>query len=519
MFGNYSESFEPSGSGYGAALDRFGNALPSETAQGHEFGVKFLSPDNRVTTTLSCFDITRQNVASADPDPAFPFASVAAGEQNSTGFEFEIMGEVLPNLTLQASYAYIDAAYTRDNTIRSGNHLFGVPEHGASFWARYDFEGGALDGFGVGAGLRYVGERLSGSLIIFIEDIARWENGDILFPKDAPEQIDIQPEQVDLWIQSALDTYPQVEHVEVIEYPDAGHIPATVPTLISHIETEDGVHKHFLIGVHPDTDQLTGATVLEDGIWVTLVFFHFSLLIPFGFEGVCWSTLFAFVSVVTGLVLWWPKAAWRHWKNALRFPTGWRGKTQQLRLHNAAGIYLLIRMTVALFTGLYIVKAHWFDPAFSLFSEDRSVPFEMEEESEHDHDHEHVPPKVTPGEALAIARRDHPVLILRQIMPAVEAGKPHFVSLMPQGWDPRKGHTQLWIDSETGSLLSGWKGEEASGLETPKSSAVAWYEDMGLGRFGEFLVFLSGLSLPILYVSGILLWRKRVGGRKRKSEG
>jgi len=170
VFGNYSESFEPSGSGYGAALDRFGDPLPPETAQGHEFGVKFLSPDNRVSTTLSYFDITRQNVANPDPDPAFPFASVAAGEQNSTGFEFEIIGEVLPNLSLQSSYAYIDAAYTQDNTFPAGNRLFGVPEHSASFWARYDFEGGALDGFGVGAGVRYVGERPGGDFNTVILD-------------------------------------------------------------------------------------------------------------------------------------------------------------------------------------------------------------------------------------------------------------------------------------------------------------------------------------------------------------
>ncbi|NLT69321.1 MAG: PepSY domain-containing protein, partial [Verrucomicrobiaceae bacterium] len=113
------------------------------------------------------------------------------------------------------------------------------------------------------------------------------------------------------------------------------------------------------------------------------------------------------------------------------------------------------------------------------------------------------------------AKREHPGLILRQMMPAVEEGKKHFVSLMPPDWDPRKGHTQLWIDSDTGEFAGGWKGEEASALETLKTSSVAWHEDMGLGWFGEVLIFLSGLVLPILYVSGIVLWRKRVAGKKR----
>lgn len=359
---------------------------------------------------------------------------------------------------------------------------------------------------------------LSGSLLIFIEDIAKWEDGDILFPENAPEQIDIQPEQVDLWIAKALDTYEEVEHVEAIEYPDAGHVPATVPTLISHITTKDGAHKHFLIGVNPETNELTGATVLEDGIWVLLVFFHFSLLVPFGMEGVCWATLLAFISCITGLILWWPRATIRHWKNALRLPSGLKGKTQQMRLHNSAGVYLLIPMIVALFTGLYILKANWFDPMLTKVSEDRSIPFQMPEEHDHEHEHEHIPPKISAGEALTIAKREHPGLILRQMLPATEQGRHHVISLMPLDWDPRKGHTQLWIDSDTGEFLSGWKGDEASSLETLKSSSVAWHEDMGLGWFGEVLVFLSGIALPVLYITGFVLWRKRVRKKKKDSQ-
>lgn len=370
---------------------------------------------------------------------------------------------------------------------------------------------------GLTAGLLVALVGLSGSLLIFIEDIARWENGAILFPENAPEHIDIQPEQVDLWIARAIETYPEVEHIEAIEYPDAVHIPATVPTLTAHIDSADGTHKHFVIGVNPATNEFTGATNLEDGLWVLLIFFHFSLLVPFGWEGVSWATLLAFVSLLTGLILWWPRATLRHWKNALRLPSGLRGKTQQLRLHNAAGVYLLIPMIVVLFTGLYLMKAHWFDPAFKLASQDRSIPHEMEEEHDHDEEHEHAPPKISVGEALAIAKREHPGLILRQIMPAVEEGKKHFVSLMPPDWDPRKGHTQLWINSDTGEFVGGWKGAEASALETLKTSSVAWHEDMGLGWFGEVLIFLSGLVLPILYVTGIVLWRKRVGGKKKRA--
>lgn len=154
-FGNYSESFQPVSS-----FDRFGNVLDPETAQGHEFGVKFLSPDRRFSATAAYFDITRQNVPTADPLDAF--ASISTGEQNAQGFEFEVMGEVLPNFTVQASFAHIDAVVTEDNWMPVGNRLVGIPEDSASLWGRYDFEGGALDGFGIGAGFRYIGDRAAG---------------------------------------------------------------------------------------------------------------------------------------------------------------------------------------------------------------------------------------------------------------------------------------------------------------------------------------------------------------------
>jgi iron complex outermembrane receptor protein len=58
----------------------------------------------KLFATLAYFNITKQNVASEDPDD--PFAFVATGEQNSQGVEFDIVGEILPGWNIIASYIF-----------------------------------------------------------------------------------------------------------------------------------------------------------------------------------------------------------------------------------------------------------------------------------------------------------------------------------------------------------------------------------------------------------------------------
>lgn len=379
---------------------------------------------------------------------------------------------------------------------------------------------------GLTAGLLVALVGLSGSALVFIEDIVEWENGDILFPENAPAEIDIRPEQVDLWIERALEEYPQLEEVETVEFPNAGHVPATVPTLVSHIKTEDGSERHFLVSVHPGTDEFIGAMELEKNLWIFLIFFHFTLLVPFGFQGVAWSSLLAFVSLLTGLILWWPRATLRHWKNAFRFPTARKGRAFWLQWHNALGVYLLLPMIVVLYTGIYLVKPHWFEPAIEKVSDIRDIKFQMPaEDEEHDHEHgdgpghsheagEEKSPGISPGEAAAIAMEAHPGLKIRHVMPTSHHLAHHKISLMPEGWDPRKGHTELWIDPESGEIVTGWTGEEAHLSEKVKSATVVLHTDLDLGWFGKSLVFLAGLALPVLYVSGIVLWRKRARRKK-----
>ncbi|MEL7316994.1 MAG: TonB-dependent receptor, partial [Cyanobacteria bacterium J06559_3] len=155
LYASYSQSFTPS-----SASDIAGDLLEPEEGEGFEIGLKTELFDQRLIATLAYFDITKQNVATLDPDaPAFANASIATGEQRSQGIELDLTAEILPGWNLIANYAYTDARVTEDNAIPTGNGLTGIPEHSASLWTTYTLQQGNLAGLGFGLGFNYVGDR------------------------------------------------------------------------------------------------------------------------------------------------------------------------------------------------------------------------------------------------------------------------------------------------------------------------------------------------------------------------
>ena len=157
LYASYAQSFNPNEDFTTAS----GELLEPETTEGFEVGVKGEIIPNRLSATLAYFDITKQNVATADP--VNPFVSIATGERQSQGIELDLTGEILPGWNIITSYAYIDAEITEDNEPGFvGSRLPNIPEHSASLWTTYEIQQGNLDGLGFGIGFNFVGEREGG---------------------------------------------------------------------------------------------------------------------------------------------------------------------------------------------------------------------------------------------------------------------------------------------------------------------------------------------------------------------
>lgn len=147
VYATYQQSFLPQ-----TALEVSGDIVPPETGENVEVGAKFDLFDGRFSVTTALFRTQRQNVATADPNnPGF---SIVTGEQRNQGVEFDINGEPIPGLKLNAQFSYLDAEITADtNEAVIGNSPAFIPvDYRAGFFGTYQFQQGALDGFGFGGG-------------------------------------------------------------------------------------------------------------------------------------------------------------------------------------------------------------------------------------------------------------------------------------------------------------------------------------------------------------------------------
>ncbi|WP_155823635.1 TonB-dependent siderophore receptor [Gloeocapsa sp. PCC 7428] len=152
LYASYSRSFTPT---IGLAFD--GSQFEPGRGTQYEIGVK-ADLNDQLSATLALYDLTRSNVLT--DDPVNPNFSIQTGEQRSRGVELNLTGEVLPGWNIFAGYAYTDATVTDDtDSSLVGNFLNNVPENSFNLWTTYEIQAGALQGFGVGVGLFFVGER------------------------------------------------------------------------------------------------------------------------------------------------------------------------------------------------------------------------------------------------------------------------------------------------------------------------------------------------------------------------
>ena len=154
IYASYSRSFNPSDS---RTVD--GTQLPPERGTQYEVGVKAELIKDRLSATFAAYDITKENVATTDPNPNNSDFSIAAGEVKSRGLEFDVSGQILPGWNVIASAFINDAFVSKDNSLPVGDSLVNAAGSGASLWTTYEIQNGNWKGLGFGGGLFYTGDR------------------------------------------------------------------------------------------------------------------------------------------------------------------------------------------------------------------------------------------------------------------------------------------------------------------------------------------------------------------------
>ena len=156
LFANAGKSFRPN-TGASAA----GTAFDPESGTAFETGTKWENASRSLGATLSFYDIRKKNVLTGDPANAGLF--VAAGEVRSRGMDFDMTGMLSRSWRVNASFSYIDAEVSSDNTLEVGSRLLNIPKINGSILLVREGLVGDSGRYGIGGGVTYSSVRLGQS--------------------------------------------------------------------------------------------------------------------------------------------------------------------------------------------------------------------------------------------------------------------------------------------------------------------------------------------------------------------
>ena len=241
---------------------------------------------------------------------------------------------------------------------------------------------------------------------------------------------------------------------------------------------------------------------------------HRSLWLPrqVGCPIVAYSVLIFFLTLITGIIIWWPKRWSRQLtKNKLTFHRPFRKPRLNFDLHNVLGFYALLPLLVACFTGL-LFGLDWFSQGiYRLVSGGNALQ-----------------PYALPAIQTDTTRTDTLTLdVLHRQLCSEEPDAVQFYYALPR----REGdvyrvsvvHEQgsyykqdnRYFHPQSGEELTGqgpWAGKYRTATPADKMMRMNLdiHEGRILGWWGKLLMCLASLTGASLPITGFILWRRRV---------
>lgn len=149
IYAVYDQSFVPQ-----AGSDYYGNSFKPVTGSNKEIGVKYDWFDSSWVSSLSLYQIVKNNVLTADPEHTY--FSVQLGQTTTKGIEFDLRGQITQQLSMMANYAYTDGKVTKDtDPNKVGIATPGSTKHIANAWLTYRFRDSSFKGLGISLGTQY----------------------------------------------------------------------------------------------------------------------------------------------------------------------------------------------------------------------------------------------------------------------------------------------------------------------------------------------------------------------------
>lgn len=357
---------------------------------------------------------------------------------------------------------------------------------------------------GLGAGLYLLAMGLTGSALVFADELEGWLHPEIqrVVPRaGAPA--------------SASTLFAAARHAFPGRQPTALYAPtAHRPTPVVYMKRgEEVLHAYF----DPVTAEVVGSTTPSTSVVRWLQDFHFNLFSGRTGRAVNGAGgLLFFLLCVSGLFVWWPGMS--RWTSALTvdFRRNWR--RVNFDLHSAAGFWTAGVLAMWALTGAYFGYSQQVNAFIHRFSPVSSLAVPQSGRG--------------PGQArpelermLADAERRAPQGRFFGVQLPAGNRSSYIVFMAREQPGTKQKCDYLYFDRATGAYLGTWRrGISASAGD----EVIRWMVPLHFGLFGglpvRMLWVLLGLTPGVLFVTGAAMWwnrdlRRRVANTAQRAPG
>ncbi|HUI22641.1 MAG TPA: PepSY-associated TM helix domain-containing protein [Methylocella sp.] len=359
---------------------------------------------------------------------------------------------------------------------------------------------------GLFLGAIFVVVGLTGSILAFWQSIDEWLNKDIMVVAVPPSGVSYRP--LGEIIATAKAAAPPGGLPERLRMPRHSGLAAAVIFIVpADDDLETDVYEVF---VDPYTAKATGRRLLLHGDrllsqpFIHIVMdFHWTLLLGYDRAYVVGiPAIVLFISLLSGLYLWWPRNG--NWHHALTIK--WRATPERITydLHKTFGLYLSTILMVLLFSGISMIFKPQVRSVVELFSLIRKEPQNLRSTP--------IPgrPPLSLDGAAAIADKVFPDGELHWILlPGGSAGV--YVVGKQADDEPNRASTNrnVTIDQYSGQVLYVQDRNKFSAGETFLEWQYPLHCGEAFGNAGRALIMVMGFVPLALYVTGFLRWRQK----------
>lgn len=344
---------------------------------------------------------------------------------------------------------------------------------------------------GIATGLYICIVCITGAALVFRIELQRASYPQLFTPRAVGPQA--EPRDV---LESVKATYPQ-HRVSGIDAPTTAR-----PVYLAYAVRGD---QFATILLDPASADVLGE-LPSTGFVRTLQDLHFNLLAGSigrrvnGIGAICLLTM-----CVTGLVIWWP--GMQTWRRSLRvdFSRGWRRVIWEL--HSATGIWTVTLIALWAITGVSFAFPRQFRSAVRSLA-----PVTIVQTPVSSPPASTIAARPTWSELIDTARTQVPDQhIARIVVPSSSTGA-FLVMFSKTAPTPASGAdlTSVYLDQYSGDVLE----EPSRAARTMGDVVMDWVAPLHVGNFdgtGVKIVWLVlGLAPPLLFVTGFLMWWKRL---------